>query len=747
MFEMFGFGGVRCPRCAHKNDSQAGYCEQCGLTLGAPRNEPVLRENRWLPGTDELAVFFGVRELSGIFVKTLRVPATTRAYILQGEKATEVPQGEYEIEGFFTRLNHLLRDQHAEILITRTAALPVEFAFDDLASAEHLLVTARFTVSVQVENVAAFARHFMTMPGTVTSVHIGELLAPIVRQLAGEFIAGQSIRDMATNPDLRAQLDERLQGALKMRLAQFGLAAVQVDTLALRHDKFDANRARIGSLWLIVDDGHVKLEHVKQLDQLYNDEEWQRIWREEQEGRLRYRRAELRQDESLERATLSLQNAERAQAIRAREIDLYGRILEAKNRKQAIERGAGDVLTELEHTLAKKGAARDDESTEWGHLRALAEIRMRTELDIARQGALEAQQMASQRFAHQLLQQQIQNKVAQALNIEDEARKRAELARLHQNQLAVDERARALEAEQHKSAWQELALANAAHKRGAEREQEWEDQLALDRQRDLLRADMLKDVGARAEAEQGTQHIEALKREGTLADNLAQHEKLMRTIEADAVHTREQQTIALDAEERRHGMRLQEHEATWQQELRRLEQARDVRFAELAHTAELARIEINRVEAIGAMSDTAKVALAAGPNAAALADVLKTQLHAGMSAQQLSALSGVVAATNSVTPAEAMRLATERALQERALRDADIDKDRRHQLDLLTLQNDVNKAALGSQAQLGVGVAQGRPLASAQASPASAPVRACANGHLAGPTDKFCAQCGAPVAN
>jgi hypothetical protein len=299
MFEMFGFGGVKCPRCAHKNDSQAGYCEQCGLTLGAPRNEPVLRENRWLPGTDELAVFFGVRELSGIFVKTLRVPATTRAYILQGEKATEVPQGEYEIEGFFTRLNHLLRDQHAEILITRTAALPVEFAFDDLASAEHLLVTARFTVSVQVENVAAFARHFMTMPGTVTSVHIGELLAPIVRQLAGEFIAGQSIRDMATNPDLRAQLDERLQGALKMRLAQFGLAAVQVDTLALRHDKFDANRARIGTLWLIVDDGHVKLEHVKQLDQLYNDEEWQRIWREEQEGRLRYRRAELRQDESL----------------------------------------------------------------------------------------------------------------------------------------------------------------------------------------------------------------------------------------------------------------------------------------------------------------------------------------------------------------------------------------------------------------------------------------------------------------
>src|ERR1700730_433206 len=138
MFQMFGFGGVKCPRCEHKNADDSGYCAQCGLTLGAPRNEPVLRENRWLPASNELAVFFGVRELSGLFVKTLRVPATTRAYILQGDKATEVPQGEYEIEGFFTRLNHLLRSQHAEILSTRNAALPVELSRRCGATLAHL---------------------------------------------------------------------------------------------------------------------------------------------------------------------------------------------------------------------------------------------------------------------------------------------------------------------------------------------------------------------------------------------------------------------------------------------------------------------------------------------------------------------------------------------------------------------------------------------------------------------------------
>lgn len=740
MFQMFGFGGVKCPRCEHKNAGDSGYCAQCGLTLGAARSEPIFRDNRWIPADNELAVFFGVRELSGLFVKTLRVPATTRAYILQADKATQVPQGEYEIEGFFTRLNNLLRDQHAEILITRSAAMPVQFDFDDLPTAEHLKVSARFSVSIKVEQVSAFARHFMTMPGTVTSEQLRDLLAPSVRQLAAEFIAGQPIRDMAANRDLRAQLDERLQGSLKMRLAQYGLAVVQVDTLSLHHDKFDANRDRIGSLYLVADERNVRLEHARHIDQLYNDEEWQRIWREEQDGRLRHRRHELGQDASIEKAELTLQGAERLQAIRAREIELYGRIVDSKSRKQALERGAGEIVAELEHELAKKGAAREDESTQWAHLRHLAQLHMRTELEIAQQGANETRQLAQQRFSHQLLQQQIQNKISQALGIEDEARKRAELAHLHQRQQAASAREIEIEGEQHKARWQGLALVNAAHKREAERIAEWEDQLALDRQRELLRTDALKDAGGKAQVEEVTQKIDAMRRGGATAESIAQHEKLLRTIEADGIHTRQAQQIALDAEQQRHALRQQEHEAQWQQELRRMDHVRDEKYAQQAHQAELARIEIARVESIGAMSDSGKVALAAGPNAAALADVMKTQVHAGMSAQQLAALAGVVAATNSVTAQDAMRQVQQQLEREQARRDAEVDKDRRHQLDLLNLQNDVNKAALKAQSELGTGVAQGNGQVHYHQAP-----RACPNGHRAGPNDRFCAECGAAI--
>jgi len=739
MFQMFGFGGVTCPRCAHRNSGEAGYCAQCGLTLGASRSEPIFQDNRWIPGDNELAVFFGVRELSGLFVKILRVPATTRAYILQGDKATEVPQGDYEIEGFFTRLNHLLRNQHAEILITRSAALPVEFTFDDLQTAEHLAVSARFVLSLRIEQVSAFAQHFMTMPGVVTTDHLRALLAPSVRQLAAEFVAGQPIRDMAANRDLRPQLDERLQGALKMRLAQYGLAVVQVDTLALRHDKFDANRARVGSLWLVADERRVQIEHAMQLEELYNEQEWQAIWREEQDARLRSRRRELRQDESVANAEQSLASAERLQAIRAREIELYARVVDSRNRKQALERGAGQIVAELEHELAKKGAARDDESTQWSHLRRLAEIHMRTELEIAQQGASEARQMAQQRFSHQLLQQQIDNKIAQALGIEDETRKRAELQRLHQRQQEAARRDSEIEAEHHQARWQALALTNAAHKREAERVAEWEEQLALDRQRELLRADAVKDAAGRAELEQITQKIDVLRRSGAQAESVVQYEKLLRTIEADGIHARQAQQIALDGEQQRHALRQQEQEAQWQQELRRMDHVRDEKYAQHAHEIALARVEIARAESLGAMSDTAKVALAAGPNAAALADVMKTQVHAGMSAQQLAALAGVVAAGAGVTPAQAAQDAREQVEREQARRDAEVDKDRRHQLDLLASQNDVNKAALQTQAALGTGVAGAAHAARAQRT------ATCPNGHPVGPDDHFCARCGAAL--
>ena len=772
MFQLFGFGGARCPRCEHRNGAAAGYCAQCGLSLGAPGSDAVLHANQWRLAEEQLALFFGVRELSSLFggaARRLQVPAESRAWIVQSDAFTLIPAGDYDSTAFFARLPALLPARPAEVLIARADALSLEFDLPDLASTELLGVAASLRIDIALGQPDAFARQFMRAPGAVTRAHLHALLLPSVRQIALEFIGSRALRDMDANADLRPELNERLQSALTQRLAPSGLAVARVETISLRHDKRaggDAGDACIGTLWLgglpAQELEQHSLERMKQLDQLYDEEEWQRIRREEMAARHAHRRAELRQDATLEKAELGHQEAERLQALRGRQIDLYGRILEAKSRRQALDHGAALALGELEQELAQKGAQRADEAANWEHVRALAAIKMRSELELSQLNGREQIQLAQQRFTHQVHLQSIAQQIESALLIDDEAGRRAQLARLRQAETEAAQREAQLEAEQHKAAWQGLMLANAARKREAERVQEWEEQMQLARQRELLRAEAHKDEAAQVQAAEIAEKLAALRRGGAREDAIAQQEKLLRTIEADGVHARQlqqqSQLAQLDAlaiEEQRQQLRQLEQEAQWQRDLLAMAQQRESDYArwkgeyesllaQQAHAAELARIDIDRAEKIGSLSDTGKLAMAAGPNAAALAQVLKVQLQAAMSAEQIHALAALAAAENSIAPLEAMRMAQDSVAQERGYLEGQFDRDRRQQLDLINLQNAAHAHGLSAQAQLGVAVAQAlQP----QPGGGSAPLR-CKNGHAqrAGhPEDKFCAACGAAL--
>jgi hypothetical protein len=276
-------------------------------------------------------------------------------------------------------------------------------------------------------------------------------------------------------------------------------------------------------------------------------------------------------------------------------------------------------------------------------------------------------------------------------------------------------------------------MANAARRREAERVQEWEDQLALARQRDLLRGDAVKDAGNAVQVAEINQKIEDLKRAGAQADAVAQYEKLLRTIEADGVHARQNQANAKQAmldqlavDEQRLVLKQREQEALWQHELRKFEQERAAAFSTQQSQQDH---EIRRMETINRMSDLAIAAVAAPSNVEAVTQIMKLQIQGGMTADQIQALSQVVAAEQGVSPVEAARMAYERVLEERAHRDAEVDKDRRHQVDLVGAARQVAPASVHVQVT-------------------AAGARRCPNGHVvpAGREhDKFCAECGAPL--
>jgi hypothetical protein len=110
---------------------------------------------------------------------------------------------------------------------------------------------------------------------------------------------------------------------------------------------------------------------------------------------------------------------------------------------------------------------------------------------------------------------------------------------------------------------------------------------------------------------------------------------------------------------------------------------------------------------------------------------MKTRVHAGHERRTAGGAGRVVGAGN--TRAGAARLAQQQVLEERARRDVEMDKDRRHQLDLLALQNDVNKTALATQASWAPAWPRPAPYGRWPA-----PVTAC-TAIRAPPGDRFCA--------
>lgn len=589
MFKSFGVQGTACPRCDWRDDSagkasgKAGnYCRACGMSLG--QAHPLLRNNRWLPQDDEMAVFFGIEHMSGLFRKALQVPPGTRAFILQGSSVTEVPPGEYELEGFFSRLNHLLRDQPAEILITRQAPFSLKLTLDGIASAEFLLLDVTCSIGIVIESCSHFAQYFMQAPGSITTAHIAQLLQPLLRQVLVEFLGAQALPEMLANPNLREQLNERVHSNLKLRLAHFGLGIVQVETLQLQHQKWHENRERQGVLALILDARRVDMNHRQQLATLYSDQQWAAIELQAGQQRQQLRRAQLARDARQDRSELVLAEREQIQALRARETELYGRILEAQNRKQAIERGAQTALQELELDWQNQSRERAHQAMSWQQVRELAQIKMRTTLELAQLEAKDTLTQARQGLTQQVQAWQWQQQLAQIDQIGNEQLRRLEHARVRSNMDQEQRHQLQWQAQEQQLRLQTLQLEQAARGREAQRVQDWQD-------------------------EQAQQKILDLKRSGADSDALMQQQKLLRTIQAhgamQAAEAAAKRTLAQDAldieqqrEQQRSLLRQQEQQAQFQHELARMD-----KFDQI--------------------SDLSKVALAELPNAALVAEILK----------------------------------------------------------------------------------------------------------------------------
>lgn len=709
---------ITCGRCGAENPADATYCDGCQFPLKF--RPAILKDNCWEAAPDELAVFFRVGQLQGLFSKAVIVPAGMRALIVQDGKTEEVGHGTHPVDSMLARLNRFFRDKHADILITRQNAVAVEFSFDDIYSAEFLKVGVTASLNVRIGDATSFAQHFMSAPGCVTVTNVRDLLKGAVRQALADFIGTLSLREMVGKPDLREQLSMRLHGALKERFAGFGLLVDGVDSVSLRHDKFMENRELEGTLWLVADEQKVRIAHQRDLDQLYSEDEWRKIKREEEDVRLRYRRSELSQEE-----------AELAHVIRLREIELYERVTEADTREKAIQLGAADAVAQLEaeyfkksgdknqqgaqwqHEWSAQGRTREDEVAHWDHLRGLAALKQKTEFQLENARAQSSVEVEKLQLENDIEKIRIGNDIEQSRLIENEEVRRETEARLRQNVGRADQRDQELHDVRHQSARQEIELGTFARKREANRIHEYEEAAAESKIEDIKRQSKGKDTSQKLQDLEGVMALQAKKNQ-----------------------------LEFEQKDR-------ESEAEWQREVAKQKLSTD---AQVQKT----KLDLDRIAAIGNLSIAAQIAVSeGGANVAALTELAKLEAFKGMSEDQIMAISlqhsphaaDVLKAKYAQTTSGQDVAMAEKRMLEAMLADKDkqaAEKDRlaREIMDrndaMMSKFSDFGGNAMQKMMEAAVGVAHGgHGSASAPAAPSQAPAVAPVVLHL-----KICPSCG-----
>ncbi|NQT37999.1 MAG: SPFH domain-containing protein, partial [Planctomycetes bacterium] len=223
----------------------------------------TLDNHRWLAPEGQFAVRILADEAPGFFAKKLIVEPGTRALIIdEGVFQGEMPPGSYTLESLPQRVK-FWKTKQATVILTRQEDLPLDIACPRLATAEHLMVEASVRLSVQIEDVALFLRNLLGSRPGFSIDQLCDAIGPLVQQAMWEAVGRLSISDL-TGPEVRGDLDAAVEQALGVSLKRYGLRFGQIQTVSVRHDRYDEHLQKQGEVWLIREG----LQQQKALDEL-----------------------------------------------------------------------------------------------------------------------------------------------------------------------------------------------------------------------------------------------------------------------------------------------------------------------------------------------------------------------------------------------------------------------------------------------------------------------------------------------
>ena len=254
-------------------------------------------------GEPQFARRIQVDDAAGFFTKGLVIEPGTRGLIVEdGVFRGEVPPGSYELKSFAEQLEFWSRKQ-ATVILTRMEDLRLSETFPDTGrdkgdpgfpTTENLFVEVKLELTVQVADVPGFLHNYMGARDVITVDQLRDDLRPLIHRAFWSAIGRLSIRDLG-GPDVVDDLTGSVNESLRPSLDRYGLHFVEIQTVSIRHEKFDEQRKRQGEIWLHGEG----LQDQQGLDSLYAEEELQRIRNLERDNELELLAYEVESDKGV----------------------------------------------------------------------------------------------------------------------------------------------------------------------------------------------------------------------------------------------------------------------------------------------------------------------------------------------------------------------------------------------------------------------------------------------------------------
>jgi hypothetical protein len=308
----------------------------------------TIEENRWTAPADQFAVRIQVNDAPGFFSKKLIIEPGCRALVIEdGAFIGEVSAGSYTLESFAQRLRFWTKKQ-CTVILTRAEDMPIECQCGDLPTRENLLVQAAVRLTVQMHDVALFLQNLLGARSAFSTADLRNSVLPVIRQAMWESVGRMSIAEL-TGPQVRRDLDAAVEQALGVSLRRYGLGFGQVQTVSIKHERYDEQRRKLGEAWLLREG----IEQQRALDELYSADELRQIQRQERVNEL----ALLAENVALDRQEGDL-------AVMRRRIGIRSEMRDAvlSNKFDKIE--TAEELAQMLHEVDRNRLLRQDEQDE-----------------------------------------------------------------------------------------------------------------------------------------------------------------------------------------------------------------------------------------------------------------------------------------------------------------------------------------------------------------------------------------------